>query len=191
MTHNKLYKPFLMALAAGVISGGIPLAASPPVEANLQMNHPASAEATGLLKEIRSHAYSLSMTAQKLETFPRNQFSWQTHASELLTTKDLVNAIGDKLERLQEVRHEAAPWQQEALNSLLPTGVNLAERTQAAIEHLNDNKHYLRAPDYVNHLQTIAEQAGELKDSVNLHLDLANTQDRLEDLRQKVDLTRS
>jgi hypothetical protein len=62
--------------------------------------------------------------------------------------------------------------------------MDLAARTEGAIEHLNANRNYLCADVYVDPLEAISRHADRMKELVDLHLDLAGTEDRLERLRQ-------
>lgn len=66
-----------------------------------------------------------------------------------VSVRTCVNAIGKRITRLQEIKHVAAPWQQQTIDSILPIAVDLAGRIQAAIERLNENQNYLWADVYV------------------------------------------
>ena len=143
------------------------------------------AEASQLLKEIQSTANKLSRDAATLESYARGGLGWHSHATQLTLVKEHINAIGERLERLQAIRHVAAPWQQRATDSIVPVAMNLAGYTESAIQHLNENRQHLWAPVYVDRLKVIADRAGEMKESIGLHLQLASTQDKLEALRSK------
>lgn len=172
-----------------VVVGGSLFAASPsiapcaPGSVAQDWNYPA--EASGLLKEIQSTAFRLTRDAATLQSYAGGRLSSDSHARQLNLAKSHINTIGDKLERLQEIRHVAAPWQQQAIDTMVPVAVDLAGRTQAAILHVNDRPGHLWVPAYTSHLRAIADHADRLKDSVDLHLELASTQDKLEELRFK------
>ena len=141
-------------------------------------------EASQLLKEIRSSAYRLTDNAQNLKAFPGG-VSWETHANELMLAREQVNAVGERILRLQAIRHALLPWQQRAVDSVTPMANALASRTEAAIGHLNDNRNHLWSETYQDHLKTLAFQAGRMNQSVGVHLEMAETQDKLEALRDK------
>ena len=84
-----------------------------------------------------------------------------------------------------------SPWQQQAIDRIVPVAVEVASRTQAAIEHLNENQSYLFAPTYTDHLSTIAEQAGTLNDSANSFAEYGKAQDKLDQLRDKLEIRAS
>jgi hypothetical protein len=77
------------------------------------------------------------------------------------------------------------PWQQQAIHSVMPSALILAKHTELAIEHLDDREKPLWDREYVNHLRGIEGRSGQVKQTVDLHLDMANTQDKLERLREQ------
>jgi hypothetical protein len=176
-------------LVAGVMAAGALTAAPRNAPANTaacqteDWNFPA--EASGLLKEIQSTAALLTRDATILESYSRGILSRESHADRITVVKHHINAMGEKLNRLQAIRHLVTPWQQQAIDSVVPPAVTLAAHTQAAIEHLNDRRNNLWHPDYADHLRGIADRSGQVKEAVNLHLDLADTQDKLERLQER------
>jgi hypothetical protein len=89
------------------------------------------------------------------------------------------------------MRGSAAPWQREAIDSIVPVATQLASRTEAAINYLNENPGQLFVPVYTEHLGAIAGHADRMKESVDVYLDLASTQDRLDRLRDQTAAMRS
>ena len=182
-------------LAAIALLGGSLFAASADVNSGPSLSWSETlnvpVEASQLLKKIQSNANKLSRDAATLESYGRGGLSRQSHASQLMEVKSGINAIGDSLERLQAIRHATTPWQQRAIDSIVPVAANLADHTEAAIVHLNENPSHLWTPVYTDRLKLIDDRAGEIKESVDLHLELAATQDKLEALRTKVVTTGS
>jgi hypothetical protein len=176
---------------AALIFSGSSLLAGPPASAvgppvvQSETSSASAAEASQLLKEVRTIAYNLERDAATLETYTFSRFDWRTHADQLRLAKQHINAIGDRLQSLQAIRSTAAPWQQQAIESIVPVAAQLAARTEAAINHLNENRGYLFAPEYTDHLSTIADHSDQLKESVNVFLGLASTQEKLDSLREK------
>ncbi|HSR09134.1 MAG TPA: hypothetical protein VLM42_18535 [Bryobacteraceae bacterium] len=142
-------------------------------------------EASRLLKEVQTTATSLSREARVLHSFTRGGLSWDTHINQVNVVKDHVNTMGKHLDRLQAIRHVTMPWQQQAIHSVMPSALILAEHTESAIEHLNDREKPLWDREYVNHLRGIEGRSVQVKQTVDLHLDLATTQDKLERLREQ------
>jgi hypothetical protein len=150
-----------------------------------QTESSAQTEASKLLKEVQSRAAQLTREADRLDSYARGSLSRESHGAQLTLVKDHINAIGLRLEMLQVIRSQAAPWQQEAIDSVVPVAVNLAAHTDAAILHLNRSGNVLWHPDYTDHLRAIAERSDRVKDTIDLHLEVASTADRLERLRDR------
>jgi hypothetical protein len=176
---------------AALILSGSSLVASPsasgvsPPAVQSETSSPSAAEASRLLKEVRTIAYNLERDAATLETYSFSRMYWQTHADQLRLAKQHINAIGERLQSLQTIRSTAAPWQQQAIASIAPVAAQLAARTEDAINHLNENRNHLFAPEYTDHLSTIADHSDQLKKSVNIFLEMASTQEKLDSLRDK------
>ncbi len=145
-------------------------------------------EAARLLKEVQSTATVLSRDAALLRSYARSGVSWDSHVNQVNVVKEHINTMGKHLSRLQAIRQDAAPWQQQAIQSLVPSALILATHTQAAIEHLNDRGKPLWDAEYVNHLRGIEGRSGQVKQTVDLHMDMADTQDKLERLREQSNL---
>jgi hypothetical protein len=190
MRSINIQKLSYLPIAALIISGssllaGPPASAVGPPVVQSETSSPSSAEASRLLKEVRTIAYNLERDAATLESYTFSRLDWRTHGYQLNLAKQHVNAIGDRLKSLQAIRSTAAPWQQQAIESIVPVATQLAARTEAAINHLNENRGHLFAPEYTDHLSTIAEHSDQLKQSVNVFLEMANTQEKLDSLREE------
>ncbi len=143
-------------------------------------------EATTLLKEIRSISGKLKVDAETLESFNLSQLHWQTHGTQLNLVRDHINSIGERLERLQSIKHVTEPWQQSVIDRIVSVGVELRDRTTSAILHLNENQNHLFAESYKDHLTAISDQSEELFDTVRTYLDLAETREKLRQLQERV-----
>ncbi len=158
-----------------------------PASAAVSLN--TEAEASGLLKEVQSLSRQLKNDAGTLESYKwQTTLGWQTHAHQLTQTREHINAIGKRLDRLQAIRSATAPWQQRAIDGIVPVAANVAAHTQSAIEHLNGNRTYVYAPVYADHLTSIWARSGELKESVDMFLEFGETADKVDLLQQKLDL---
>jgi len=176
-------------ILAGVMAAGALTAAPRGVsvrEATCQTedwNFPA--EASSLLKEVQFTATLLTRDATILESYSRGALSRASHVDRISVVKHHINTMGEKLNRLQDIRHVVTPWQQEAIDSVVPPAVTLAAHTEAAIEHLNDRRNQLWHPDYTDHLRSISNRSVQVREAVNLHLEMADTQDKLESLQER------
>jgi hypothetical protein len=141
---------------------------------------------TGELKELRSLMGQLNNDADQLTSLGLSGLHWETHASRLNQIKDHVNRIGDRLEALQAMRSVAAPWQQEAIDNVVPVTVEVADRTTAAIGHLNENRQYLWAPQYVDHLRSISALSDRMHGLVDNHLKIIEARDKIQALEEQL-----
>lgn len=142
-------------------------------------------EASELLQEIRSEAAQLNDHADNLESLVRSGSGWHSHASELTQARGRINSIGRKLQLLKEIRGEATPAQQEAIDSIFPVAVTAAAHTEAAIRHLNENRGFLWADSYASQVRGLSQTAGQMEKRAVLHFDIEEAQNRLDLLREQ------
>jgi hypothetical protein len=137
--------------------------------------------ASTLLAEIRGEAAGLRRSAEMLDTFARNhRLSWQSHAYYLDRVKDHINAVGKRLAELQQIQYAVPSWQQEATDEVTPHAAAVAEATEAAILHLNENRSRLFVSEYKDHLTMIADRSADMKETVNKFLQYGKLRQKLQ-----------
>ena len=141
---------------------------------------------TGQLKELRILTGELNNDADRLNALVFSRLHWQTHADNLRRVKDHVNQIGDQLGTLQEMRDTAAPWQQEAIDSVVPVAIQVADRTTSAIDHLRENRLRLWGPEYIDHLRTISALSDNMHGLLDDHLKMIEARDNLQAIEKKL-----
>lgn len=167
----KLTIPLLCVALASPLIGGV----SPPAAAQN--------EATTLLKQVASQAYATAQHAETLQSFHLGkQVSFHSHAYELNRAKIAINSMGRDLNKLQELRAEALPWQQAVIDQLDPMLTSLAANTTDAIEHLNENRDRLHLQEYRDAVGNMSAYADQARDLISVHVDYANALTRLEQL---------
>jgi hypothetical protein len=178
-------KRAIVTLAAVVLLGGGSAFASPSPSSDSYW----SGRASTLLTEIQKETAQLRRHADTLGGFARNpQYSWQSHASYLERVKGHINAVGERIVELQRIRHAVLPWQQQAITQVTSDAAPVAASTQAAILHLQENRNYLFAPEYLDHLTTIADRSEDMKQTVDKYLDYGKTQQKLQRLQTALEL---
>jgi Na+/phosphate symporter len=145
-------------------------------------------EVAQLLLDCRDHATQLSRDADELESLTRSNASWQSHAVKLEEMKDHVNAMGRLVPKLLESRDSASPWQQQAIDRMVPLLNELAANTNAAIQHLSQNKERPTAASYTEYLQENTETAHELSDLISSFWKYGQARAKLEHLEQKLEI---
>ena len=149
------------------------------------------ADASALLKEIKSISATLKTATGTLESFSRQpQLSWQTHAYQLNQVREQINTFGEHLDGLQAMQSGMAPWQQSALDQMMPLAAIIAAHAESAIQHVNEHRPYLFAPVYADHLTSLSNRSGDLKQTLDTFLEWGDTLDQLDRLEQKLDRVR-
>lgn len=180
-------KRMIVALAAIALLGTGSVFASPAPSPEASANSPG--RASTLLAQIQAEAAGLRRNADTLGTFASNpQYSWQSHADYLDRVKGHINAVGERTAELQRIRHAVLPWQQQAITEVTSHAAQVAASTQAAILYLNENRRWLFASEYRDHLTTIADSSEDMKQTVDKFLDYEKAQQKLQQLQKQLEL---
>jgi hypothetical protein len=165
--------------------GSIWLFAIAPLMAVQSTENP---QVTQLLSEAREKAAQLSRDADEMESLTRSDVSWQSHAAMLESMKDDVNEMGRIAQKLEASRNTASPWQQQAIDRMMPLLKELASNTTAAINHLNQERNRPTSGEYADYLRQNSETARELSDMVSSFVRYDETRAKLEKLEQKLEV---
>ena len=125
-----------------------------------------------LLAEIQKETAELRPRAYTRRTFPRDpDYSEQRRHYFLDRAEDHISAVGERIAQLQDMRLFVLPWQQQAITELTSHAQRVAGSIQAAKVHFRENQNRLFVSDYRDHLTTIADHSGALKQMVDKFLD--------------------
>ena len=164
--------------------------AVPQVPEKNYMSTHLSGRASMLLLEIQKEAAALRSHADVLGTYSRNpQRHWRSHAFYLDRVKSHINAVGKRTAELQQISYAVFPWQRQAVSEVTSHAAQVAASTQAAIVHLRENQNRLFVSEYRNHLTTIADRSEDMKQTVDRFLDYEETQQKLEQLQNELELS--
>ena len=153
--------------------------------------NPPNAEVAAQLDAANAEAAELARNADEMTSLLHSDVSWESHAEMLNRIKDHVNNMGKIAAKLQEEREEASPWQQQAIDRMVPMLKEIAANTTAAIEHLNQNRERPTTPDYVEYLQQNADTAHELADMISAVDQYGRERTKLERLQDKIEASGS
>ena len=145
-------------------------------------------EVAALLQQARDQAAALSRDADELEALTRSNVSWQSHATKLEDMKDHVNAMGRLVPKLVASRDSASPWQQQAVDRMVPLLKELAANTTAAIQHVSQNQERPTSGNYTEYLKENSETAHQLSDMISSFVRYGQTRAKLENLEQKLEI---
>jgi hypothetical protein len=149
---------------------------------------PENPEVERLLQEARDEAVQLSKDADELEAMTRSDVSWQSHAAMLDEMKEHVNAMGRLVPKLVASRDSASPWQQQAIDRMVPLLKELATNTSAAIQHISQNKLRPTSGSYPEYLRENSETAHQLSDMISSFVRYGQTRAKLQNLEQKLEI---
>jgi uncharacterized protein YoxC len=159
----------------------------PPVLRSITRK-PANSEVAAQLDAAKVEASELARDADDMTALVHNDTNWQSHADTLNRIADHVNNMGKILEKLQSERDEASPWQQQAIDRMVPLLKDIAANTTAAIEHLNKNQIRPVSGDYKDYLEQNADTAHELADTISAFDKYGRTRAKLEELQDKLEI---
>jgi hypothetical protein len=140
------------SLAAVLSCGGL----APTFPANY------SAEASGLLLEMRDDARRIADAIPQLAAFSDNsRTSWQFQAAQLIGIREQVSAMETKLCRLQVIEHVITPEQAHTIQSVAGPVRSLAKNLRNAAGWINSRKGQLWSPGYKLYTQNLSKEAAQ------------------------------
>lgn len=148
---------------------------------------PPNADVAVELDNANAEAAELARDADDMTALIRSDTSWQSHAEALNRIKDHVNNMGRIVAKLEEERSEASPWQQQAIDRMIPMLKEIAANTTGAIEHLNANHTRPVSGNYKDYLEQNADTSHELADMISSVEKYDRTRTKLERLQDKLE----
>lgn len=125
-------------------------------------------EARQLITDLSNDANEIQNHAARLQSWAdSDQLSWQLHGEQLMNIRAEVNAMGDKLCRLETIKRVVSPWEQKAINQAVPELRELADNTTDAIQFLNTRQGDMWMPTYRKYVENLASLSGRLSSSMN------------------------
>src|SRR5215472_10578267 len=81
---------------------------------------PDSEQVNKLLSETKTMAFQLKEDAATMEGYTRMNVSWESHKVAINQIKDHVNALRRQVEKLDQAKATASPWQKAAIVRITP-----------------------------------------------------------------------
>jgi len=146
-----------------------------------------SEEVSRLLSQIKTEAIALENDADVLAMWAgTKQIGWESHSHKLNEIKDHVNQAGQLLDKLKNAREGASPWQQQAIDRIYPLLNELADNTEATIDHFNDNKAHIQFAAYHNYAQAGYKLAEELTTLISDYVEYGEHEAEFHRLQDKL-----
>jgi hypothetical protein len=152
MRINFLYKGVLLAATLCVAPAALPAsprAGQPGPDTAGSGKGAFPVNASNLLQQVQIDAVSVRNNADQLQARLRDSFGndWEFDSDLLERMRARVNLMDKLLSQLRARQSEALPWQQQAIERIAPSVVNLSDTTQDAIASLDDNKGHIYSSD--------------------------------------------
>jgi len=146
-----------------------------------------SAEVSRLLAEVKTEAIALERDAADLHAWTgAKQVGWESHSGKLNLIREHINKAGQLLPRLNEAREGASPWQHQAIDRIYPLLKELADNTQATINHLNDNQSNVHFSPYTDYAKANYDLAQELAALVSDYVEFGEHEAEFHRLQEKL-----
>lgn len=188
MNTQKSTIPYLVIL--GLVVAGCFLI-SPAAPAG-EIPSGSDAEIRQLLAQVKTEAIALEHDADSLFAWARaKQVSSRSHSESLISMKDHINEAGKLLAKLHEARDTASPWQQQAIDRMYPLLKELADNTQAMINHFNEDKAHIGFAAYEDYAKAGYGLAKELASLISNYVDYGDQEAEFHRLQEKLQLTAS
>lgn len=100
------------------------------------------------LKRAQVCAAVVADDADQLRMIVDSQSSPDSHLAKLMALKGEVNRMGQEISSLQAERGSLAPWEEQAVDDVLPLLEATVTNTESAIEYFNENRGHLWTKAY-------------------------------------------
>lgn len=141
-----------------------------------------------LLHQAAQQADVLDYDADQMTGLLESDVNWQLHASMLTQVRAHVNALGETLAKLQADRNLGNQWQQRAIDTAVPMLREIANNTTDAINRLNKNQTRPVSSQYADYLEANADTSHELAGLINATAAYGRSSERLNTLKQDIDM---
>ncbi|MGD0130249.1 MAG: hypothetical protein ABSF46_33445 [Terriglobia bacterium] len=117
------------------------------------------------LTRAQASACAAADEADQLRRIADPMFSPDSHRDKLTALKGKVNRMGQEISSLRAERESLAPWEQQAIDEILPLLQATAENTESAIEYFNAHGDRLwmgTYRDYADHIWQGSDQIAKI-----------------------------
>jgi hypothetical protein len=117
------------------------------------------------LTRAQASACAAADEADQLRRIADPMFSPDSHRDKLTALKGKVNRMGQEISTLRAERESLAPWEQQAIDEILPLLQATAENTESAIEYFNAHGDRLwmgTYRDYADHIWQGSDQIAKI-----------------------------
>lgn len=174
---------FIMRVSLALLVGSLTIALLPISRAQISKD---SKEVSELLSDVKSEAIQLNHDADELQLFMQSDFSRETQVRKLAQVREHINAAGGLLQKLENLRHAASPWQEQAIDRITPLLKELASSVTSTIEHLNEKPNELRTSPYMEYVAANYDMACKITELISDYVEYGKSKAKAEELGAKL-----
>lgn len=193
LAKNSSYRPAPLALLLAVaFLFPMMAAAGSAQDAQRRARGPLadSKEVSNLLEQAKSQAAQLKNDATDMESFSRENLSWESHADKIMAIRADVNTIGETMAKLNAASNEASPWQKTAIDRVSPLLKELAENTTSIIDHLSKEQgRLINNQEHKDYLKANEELASDMSAMISDFVNYGNTRAKYMELRRNLEVS--
>jgi hypothetical protein len=183
-----LTKKSISITSAMLITLSLPLAqaaGSPPYTVTVaDMTREMLAKKT--LKQVQASAAAVAAEADQLSMLANPAYSPLSHLIELTALKDDVNRMGQEIRSLKVERESLAPWEQQAVDEVLPLLQATAANTESAIECFNENSHHLWTKAYRDYADHVFQDSEQISTTLKSYLKYDKLRDQQVQVEERI-----
>ncbi|WP_321472326.1 hypothetical protein [uncultured Paludibaculum sp.] len=140
-----------------------------------------------MLEEMRSVASDSATEAEHLRMYAANSaLSSDSHLSPLWALKYDVNQMSKEISALEAERDTLQPWEQQAVDKVVPLLKEAATNTEGAIEFFNNNHNFLWSPQYRTYTENVKRDSDQIAKTLKNYLKYEKVQQEEEQLRSTI-----
>ena len=114
------------------------------------------------LKRAQASAAAAADEADQLRRIANSMSSPDSHVDKLTALKGEVNRMGQEISTLRAERESLAPWEQQAVDEVLPLLQATAANTESAIEYFNENRDRLWMETYRDYADRVWQGSDQI-----------------------------
>lgn len=122
------------------------------------------------LKQVQLSAAVMANDADQLRIIANSKSGPDSHLAKLTALKGEVNRMGQEISSLEVERESLAPWEQQAVDQVLPLLQATAANTESAIKCLNENRNRLWTEAYRDYAHRVSQDSAQIAKTLKDYL---------------------
>jgi len=146
-----------------------------------------SEEISALLSDAKAETIELREDAEKMQAYARPpHLSSQSFSDKIEEIRQHLNRTAKLVAQMEQSRGLGAPWQQHAIDHIMPPLKEMADNIRSTIEYLNEHRGQENMRETSQYCKLNADLATELAAVVAEFSKYGETQGKLEELEKKI-----